>query len=341
MRNLKVDIAKAFGIMLVVFCHANIAPFAPGRYFHMALFFFLTGYLSYNSYNRNWKDFVLSKIRSLYIPFVIVEILFLAMHQVFVVAGMESAGYQIADYPRLMAHIVCFDNVDMMLSPLWFLTALFFANMLSYGFHKLGSVKWFTLSSCLACIGVAGVFPNPLSINFTEGVNVVLVAQWFCCVGYQIRNVDLHFLFTGKIQLILTLISASFLLLVRWLGLLSVDMRMNRYEPVSLWLLAVACGVYLVFSLSDIVMRWRILSSVMGYIGRNSMPIFVLHIFCFKLVGLMQVRLLGFDASLLPRWENVSELWYWQVTYAAVGMLIPLVLKSLYTYLTGVCRTSS
>ena len=45
MRDRKADIAKFIGILLVVSCHANLEWLIEGRFFHMALFFFITGYL--------------------------------------------------------------------------------------------------------------------------------------------------------------------------------------------------------------------------------------------------------------------------------------------------------
>ena len=80
-RNVGVDIAKALGIMMVVACHANFAPASPFRFFHMALFFFLTGWLS--TFESRFGSFVLAKIKHLYVPFVVCEMAFFLLHYLF------------------------------------------------------------------------------------------------------------------------------------------------------------------------------------------------------------------------------------------------------------------
>lgn len=72
-RSRVLDITKGIGIVLVVWAHAR-GPFSRYMYlFHMPLFFLVSGYL----FNRgcSLKEFILKKIKSLYIPFIVWNIL--------------------------------------------------------------------------------------------------------------------------------------------------------------------------------------------------------------------------------------------------------------------------
>ena len=62
------DIAKGIGIFLVVYAHAR-APYSSYIYnFHMPFFFLISGVL-YKS-GGNLKQYIFKKIKTLYIPFV-------------------------------------------------------------------------------------------------------------------------------------------------------------------------------------------------------------------------------------------------------------------------------
>ena len=139
MRDRKADIAKFIGILLVVSCHANLPWLIEGRFFHMALFFFITGYLSEKSFDKPFKDFLISKIKSLYLPFLVAELVFIGLHNVFFNANMVMYHFHWNDFWLEIRHAFCFNNTEMMLSPLWFLPALFFTNLLSYGLKRIGT----------------------------------------------------------------------------------------------------------------------------------------------------------------------------------------------------------
>ena len=336
-RNVGVDIAKALGIMMVVACHANFAPASPFRFFHMALFFFLTGWLS--TFESRFGSFVLAKIKHLYVPFVVCELAFLLLHYLL---PIETGLFVASSMPlwEQLVRIVCFDNVEIMLSPLWFLPALFFVNLLCYGLIRLWRNRpWllFGISLLLMVVGLACGHHSWLqvpSLGFSNGVGVVLVAQFFCMGGYLLKRIDFRF-----DKWYLALIGLCYLYAAKlWLGL-SVDMRVNQYSHVALWLLSVCAGVYLTMWLAERLAAIRggqsVTARALAFTGRQSLLILMLHIFCFKLVGLIQVHCLNYDPSRLPLWGNLSDVWYWTLAYTAAGVLIPLVPALIFTLFAG------
>lgn len=67
----KINILKAFAIILVVAGHLNVSiiPFFPTYSFHMALFFFISGYLFKEEYLYNSVQYIKNKAKRLLIPY--------------------------------------------------------------------------------------------------------------------------------------------------------------------------------------------------------------------------------------------------------------------------------
>ena len=84
-----IDIAKAIGIILVVIGHCIPGKITNFIYlFHMPMFFMITGYVFKPEENWNgYIAFIKRKIKSLYIPFVMFNILFLVLNNLFIDIG--------------------------------------------------------------------------------------------------------------------------------------------------------------------------------------------------------------------------------------------------------------
>ena len=340
MRNRKFDIAKFLGILLVVSCHANFPWFIEGRFFHMALFFFITGYLSEKSFEKPFREFLVSKVKTLYLPFVIAELAFVGLHNAFYHAGLAVTHYSFGELWLAVKHVLCFNNTEMMLSPLWFLPALFFVNLLSYGLKReLGDGRWLLVSTVLGILGVMNTLPRiPESWEFDNGLNVILVAQWICCLGYRARSMDMPRFFESFSGKCMAARAVVWLYVFNRWGLLTVDMRTNTYNPVLFWLIATGVGIYLILFLAYWIDKVDWLAVALATVGRASLYIFILHIACFKMICWAQVRWLGYDGESLPVWGNVSQESGWEVVYILTGILLPLAFSALVRKVSGVIR---
>ncbi|UKI56515.1 MAG: acyltransferase family protein [Treponema succinifaciens] len=68
------DVAKGICIISVVLGHLGIATRFV-YFYHLPVFFFISG-LFLNAEKYSFKDFLLKKIKSLYVPYVIISLLF-------------------------------------------------------------------------------------------------------------------------------------------------------------------------------------------------------------------------------------------------------------------------
>ena len=68
-RDKVIDVAKGIGIILVILAHVlkgkNIFVLEVIYYFHMPLFFFISGLLSYYDKSNNFKEFLLKNSNQL------------------------------------------------------------------------------------------------------------------------------------------------------------------------------------------------------------------------------------------------------------------------------------
>ncbi len=69
MRNEQIDILKGIGIISVVYYHCNLWGGYVVSCFMLPIFFFISGWLWKE---RNFKEFIIRKIKALYVPFVII-----------------------------------------------------------------------------------------------------------------------------------------------------------------------------------------------------------------------------------------------------------------------------
>ena len=78
-RDKVIDVAKGIGIILVILAHVlkgkNIFVLEVIYYFHMPLFFFISGLLSYYDKSNNFKEFLLKKFKSIIIPYIVFSII--------------------------------------------------------------------------------------------------------------------------------------------------------------------------------------------------------------------------------------------------------------------------
>lgn len=117
-RDIRIDILKGIGIILVVWGHATAILIKEICIFHMPLFFFLAGMFYHPK-----QGFIQSRAKRLLIPFGEYSLIFAVFY--------FSMGLQGIPLDKLsIHHIAAFDG------PLWFLVALFYICVIYYFLDK-------------------------------------------------------------------------------------------------------------------------------------------------------------------------------------------------------------
>ncbi len=345
----EIGIAKCIGIILVVLGHSFGAGLFAAKLYHMPLFFFISGMIL--SIRRAPADFAGSRLKRLYIPFVVYEVVFLAANPLLAASGViTDRMHSFSDYARALLHIVLFDNYNILLSPLWFLTSLFFASLLSYFILKLAkdlpAPALATISIALILFGILmgrrKAFDIAFSYNFPQVINVSLEGCGYMIAGYvaktrliprisslsaTAKNVTVYI--GGAV----TVLFVAMLLFERRTHLVA-DMRKNAYDYPWIQPVFAAVGISMVFVVSYAIVRLtgpaKSVKNVCNYIGDRSFSIMCLHPIAFKAVSLIQVGVFHMDREKLPDWQVVSNDPAWLVLVFLAGMIIPLAADELY-----------
>jgi len=338
MRNNTVSIAKSLGIMLMVVGHSGCPT---GLYhfiyfFHMPLFFFISGYF-FNPESTNSKKIFLSrKVKTLWVPFVKWSFIFLLLHNVLFSFRMEEILYTQKDFWQRVFMIPFMFGEDPLVGGYWFLNNLFYCSLLCLFFtyfFKHFSSNLRLISGSFVVIGVLG-FMLTLYYNGTvdNGIIRQLPGMLFSGVmfgfGYTFAQFNLKFVKNAW----LWIVSLGILILGVCLKPLSRPfVGVNPVDSPYILLMALV-GIYFVFYLSTLLNK-TVFRNLFGYIGDHSLIILTFHFLAFKLVSLFIIYVNNLSINQLAIHPHIKfEMFnWWWILYAVVGVSLPLVVEFLIT----------
>lgn len=132
-RNTSIDIARAIAIISVVIGHASCPVHLKYLvyYFHLPLFYFISGYLfDVRKINNPWA-YVHGKLRRLYIPYVKYSVIMLVLSPLLYRVGFISDTFSCKEVFLQLLYYVSFTHSGPLL-PLWFLRSLFVSTMILF-----------------------------------------------------------------------------------------------------------------------------------------------------------------------------------------------------------------
>jgi fucose 4-O-acetylase-like acetyltransferase len=325
-RNEIIDIAKGIGILLVVYGHSGL-PLSGSviLYFHMPLFFFLSG-LTFKE-NDSQKDFIVKRIKRLYIPFVIINTIFLILHPLLFAVGLEEKEYLVEDYLSKILKIITFQNAEPIISQCWYLLGLFTISIIfklafSFSGKKMLSIIYIFFAVC-------SLFSISFNIRFYYGscdlLNVFLISSQFYLTGYLTRD----YITKSKIDCTLskcivwggggTLLFYSF---CKFFLHYESDFRSNIYTCVFLIFPAAFLGIFYIIYCAKTITKYEI-KKYFTYLGRNTMMIFLLHTIAFKIVDTMMIIFFNYNNHLYG-WGHINGGIYWNLIHFVIGVIFPL-----------------
>ena len=269
-RDSRLDVLRAWGIILVVAGH-NHSPFFDYIYtFHMPLFFFISGFLRYNATQNGWKLFLKNRTKSSLLPYVLFWIFsmliygelvsFFTMHKPLLIdinsiKGLVLGGRWLYDYSNNFA--------------LWYLQLFFIASILFEMIVRLSGAKTVLLG------GLLSLFLTKIVQIWLPGrpifhINVLPAAIAFMAIGYLFHMCMERF---HEVSILFNRISVGvFLLILGWC--ISFRVKGNIAEIPSYWyFLGAVFTILALYSLCSRFVRFQFFQ----YIGRNTLGILGLH----------------------------------------------------------------
>ena len=276
-----IDCWKGVAIVTVVAGHILDIKVAKYIYwFHMPLFFFISGYLYKEKYD--YLPFFKKKCFHLIVPYISFLILFslptVATYiQEFWQSQQSDSVYQLAlfIFKQLYGGQILTGKFDVF----WFVTCLFFTQQLyNFIYTKFDSERWLINIImlnfyCLAMIDY-WFFSD---INFPWNINVVFMALPFYWIGHMVSKKPAIFNSKKLVFTAVILYSIQFLIDRWFLFDISFDMKSRSYGIPIFNLIIAISGIIIIQYLAQIVNKIKFLDSLTRQIGTASMAIMYLH----------------------------------------------------------------
>ena len=328
-RDSTMDILKGIGILLVVVGHSG-CPIELHDFiysFHMPLFFMASGYF-FKEKVANPRNWCCKKLRTLYLPFIFWNLLFLAMHNLLYSIGLNWDHYSLFDFIKRGIKILLFTGSEQMVGSLWFLKSLFWANIilflifaLTHKFRARNLIRAITVVFLLC----AGDAMHRRYGYVTYDLQRELLIPFLLFLGYGIKkyqNKVLTFLHNAYVGLFL-----FFLLwmLSQWKTL---DMVSNQIINPPVFFICSFVGFCMIYNLSFHLdklhdkRRKDMIGVSLKYIGRYTMPILILHMPILKIFALFIVDAHP-QSILIPH----NSWWFF---FSVCAICLSLLLNSVY-----------
>lgn len=276
-----IDVARGLGIIAVVAGHSIDTEKAIVTWifaFHMPLFFMLSGFGAH--YDAPAARYLAGKARALLLPYLATIALALAYWGLFYrhyANDPTEIGKMLSAVARqvLYASGVAVKQFEIgPVGPIWFLPALFAANVIGLLLDRATRGRYghlfLALSVGAALLGLAIGRQIPLPLSF----DVALVAQLFIAVGIFANR---HGLFSRPPRPWQVAIALAAYLAGVWSGGISMNDRVygNFLIPAT----GAIGGSFLVIWLSGLVARHELARAPLIYLGRAALVILAFHSF--------------------------------------------------------------
>lgn len=336
-RNNTITYLKATGIILMVLGHSfcsipYVIPFLS--MFHMPLFFIVSGFCFTPRNLDTPKQYLIKRIKGLYVPFVKWGIIFTLFHNVFYHLHIYDAEYGlngIGTQPMNMEDtlstlwliITQMRCTPLLLGGYWFLTALFTGSIL--GWCLLRYVRsprhyMFVVTLLFIIVHYTGFHIQFLNVN-----EQAFAAMWFFVTG--------HFLAQKRIKefncwaiagsIILTCVGMFF-----WM--MQIADKTYDWRIFPYMITATLCT----WAFYSILKHWNetrsIASSIMLFIGNNTLTILTWHLLFFKPVSLIIIKIYDLPINQLGEYPVIFK-------YAAQGWWLVYLLTTLSLSCLLVC----
>lgn len=273
-RNEAIDVLKGIGIILVIIGHMNTSQIGGGIItyiysFHMALFFWCTGYLSFNSKsnNQNFFKFFIKKFKKIIIPYILFFCISL-LYGHFIVRNIFDQyviPFNLKDSLKALVYSSEWLNtVPTFNFALWFLPTLFITTIIFYFITKIKKPYLFALVILLLSFVTIPLQQRVFIGRPILSLNAIPGALVFMGIGYLFRQYE------SKIKLSKIVLLALFCFSL-W-GSYAYQGNIQSIGHYIYFAIAIACILVFYYISKDLSS-----SNILKFIGKNSLIYLGLH----------------------------------------------------------------
>lgn len=316
------DIAKAIGIVLVVWAHTRGPLSQPINQFHMPLFFIISGYL-YSSSSQSVGIYVKRKVKTLYIPFIVVNMIFIIV-RIFgeVRAGSISDDHLHSYIKMIIETFLTLRKDGRFFGATWFLGALFLVTILFKTLdYYLGDIKYksYILLLMWICIAIIG-----FETKLPYFLNRTLVLSMFYAIGYVVKiHMEELNKINGKIVFIFSIVLFALICKNNY-----VNLGANEFRSIPLFIIGALFASYVIMYISykiDCCFPNKVKTCI-KYIGKHSLDIVIWQYVVFRIVIAFQLYINQISLkSILEYYPVFDSSGKWWMVYLIVGVMGSLI----------------
>lgn len=331
-----IDIFKGLAIILVVVGHATGLFNAYIYQFHVAAFFFISGWVAKLDRTSLLRDLI-KKAMTLIVPLLLMIVMFgivtncmnkFGIYKYFWDEGSSQSVF------RLMINFLQNGTMVDLLGAAWFVEVLFFTSIISHFLYVLTWKDKYIFIILTVAVYILGYYSMRHKYVLPYGADMALLAQGYYGMGFFLKSVVPEGLFEKKRKSVILdglffLITSCFMYLMKEKlnGLNLMNMADREINSLGWATIAVANGIIWLYSLSQIISynSFKPLKNGLIDIGRNTMGIMLLHFSFFRLTS---VLLFAFEKveidelkNLVPSTEVGNTFWLLYVFISVSGSL--------------------
>lgn len=344
-RDVTIDIMKGILILLMVSCHAQ----GPGHrffyLFHMACFFMISGYLYQNRNEIKLVPYIINKVRTLYIPYVICNIAyltcFLFMPMVF---EKEMCQRTVLGIVYEVIKIFFFCGRCSLSDPTCFLAVLFavsiiyaVVNRITINFVSDSRIRYAIINFSAIVAMAFGYIFYLLDFNWLQ-VGTICSSYTAFHMGNVIKKfseekiiqkskIEKNF---GMLSGIAAFVGVGGLLLLYNISDVEIRLITNTIVNPIYYLLGMLFGWMFLRCISIVIEKKSRLRYLFSYLGRSSLIILCVHLAAFKVVAMIQCVWFDLPLSNISAFPVVRIEGLWWCAYTAAGICLPLLIRYLY-----------
>lgn len=307
MRDQKIDICKGIGIVLMVLGHAGMPYSSVVFRFHMALFFILSGYLFSEKKVNDIKGlgkYILRKIKTLYIPFILWNGFLVLMNNPFIrlgiytdnplfleetgIAGAAGNWYGIktiisqSETIDILKHILLFNWEQQLGGATWFLRVMFGVTILwalVTFLTKMISKQSETVQWIIQSLVAAGllILSNMYQKNGINGLplqfETIAASYIMFYFGYYFKQwkfqEERQIINQNRIKGMILAISFTCLICCdRVCNLLGWNSNINNYNDWTMYIISSISGFLCIYLLADFMIQGKnkIMKKIISFI---------------------------------------------------------------------------
>lgn len=347
----EVSILKGLGIIAVVLGHVG-SPLTNMIYmYHMGLFFFISGYLYKDSCEENLFKYIIKKFKSLYIPFIVFELIFISIRNILIDLHVYDITQinrinGINDFIENLKNIITFNGTpDTLLGAAWFLKVLFYVSIL-YAMFNIVFKKIFKEENeflkCLIIVIISvvsfdlietgnniGILLNPNNRKLYKLFTDLLDVRNFIIMGVFYMG-NLYKKIETKIPMNIYMAIISFISIYYNSKIATIDVSQYSFVGPIFFIFNTLLGVYLNIYIARKICSSKYKFNIIEDAGKYSLYIMVFHLLACKILDILIINIFNLPIEVASGYPVTFYNEYMWISYTIVGTIIPIILTKFY-----------